>query len=159
MCDLTTHFKNNFIKLPILVFLFLLGGCFSHDEPQNYPVNEHKCDFCMMGIADLRFRGQIVTKKGKYYHFDSVECTLGWSQKNSENVDKIWVSNYSSSGEWVLLDDAHILHSTKINSPMGAGLAAFKSTSELEKTKSIYGGEIFTKSDLNEHVQKWRKKF
>lgn len=111
-----------------LIYIFLTVGLIHCGEvhPEKLTVGEMKCDHCSMNIVDMRFHTQLITYKGKRYHFDAIECKNQFQKDKNLNIEKIWVTNYLDTKEFLLEDQATIVQSDKIRSPMGAGYAAFK---------------------------------
>ncbi|MCW7473921.1 accessory protein NosL [Leptospira levettii] len=116
-------------KLQKLVFFTLtvvLCNC-GEVKPEALTVGEKKCDHCSMSIVDMRFHTQIITYKGKRFHFDAIECANKFINQKQIKPKQIWVSNYLQSNESIPKENAIIIQTNKIRSPMGGGLAAFKS--------------------------------
>ncbi|EMY71265.1 nitrous oxide reductase accessory protein NosL [Leptospira vanthielii] len=111
-----------------LICIFLTVGLINCGEvhPERLTVGEMKCSHCSMNIVDMRFHTQLITYKGKRYHFDAIECMEQFQKDKDLKTQKIWVTNYLDTKEFLSKDEAIIIHSDKIRSPMGAGLAAFK---------------------------------
>ncbi|XDD54567.1 nitrous oxide reductase accessory protein NosL [Leptospira sp. WS4.C2] len=111
-----------------LICIFLTVGLTNCGEvrPERLTVGEMKCSHCSMNIVDMRFHTQLITYKGKRYHFDAIECLNQFQNDKNLKAQKIWVTNYLDTKEFLSKDEAIIIHSDKIRSPMGAGLAAFK---------------------------------
>ncbi|TGL86252.1 accessory protein NosL [Leptospira congkakensis] len=110
------------------VCIFLAAVLVSCGEirPEPLTVGEIKCSHCSMSIVDMRFHTQLVSDKGKRFHFDAIECMDQFQKQKNLKTQKIWVTNYLNTKEFIPKDEAIIIHSDKIRSPMGAGLAAFK---------------------------------
>lgn len=148
---------NLFSNFVLVILLGVLSACSVPDKPIDIKPNQHSCSFCMMGIADMRFRGQIITPKGKRHHFDSLECMAAWSADKPKHVHSSWVGNHSKNGEWIHLDSAKILQSEKLKSPMGAGLAAFGTEVESKKAAGLFKAKSLSKIQLKKHIIDWRK--
>ena len=90
------------------------------------------CDYCRMSISDERFGGQLITRKGKLYVFDSVECLASFYVQQSEaaELSKVWVADYASPGEWIPAASALFARSEAHPSPMGLNLVSFSSKAE-----------------------------
>ncbi|TGL44590.1 nitrous oxide reductase accessory protein NosL [Leptospira perdikensis] len=116
------------IKSLRLICIFLIVGFINCGEvhPEKLIVGEMKCSHCSMNIVDMRFHTQIITYKGKRYHFDAIECMNQFQKDKQLRIEKIWVTNYLDQNEFLLKEKATIIQSSKIRSPMGAGFAAFK---------------------------------
>ncbi len=106
-----------------------------------------------MKIADEKFHGQVRSEKGKYFHFDSIECLSAWRMKQADQHSQAWLRDYDST-RW-LSSDAQIVQSTDVRSPMGLGLAAFASRSAAEEFIRANSGKILSASDLDRLIAGW----
>ncbi len=130
-------------KLLFLPFLFLLfTGC--QDKSSTNGASEMHwdrdlCARCVMVLSDRKNSVQIQTKKPqKTYKFDDLGCMAVWMREN--NLDdakdiKIWVTDVKS-GEWI--DAKKAFYTSGNTTPMGYGFSAYKSKSEIDKSKKIY---------------------
>lgn len=117
------------LKSTLIFLIVVLSNC-GEVKPEMLAVGEMKCAHCSMSIVDMRFHTQILTDKGKRYHFDAIECLDDFQKQNNPPTKKIWVTNFLDRKEFISKEDAIIIKSDKIRSPMGAGLAAFKTHEE-----------------------------
>ncbi len=136
-------------KITALVFtLFLMMSCKVEPKKINYG-NDH-CRFCDMTVVDKTHAAQYVTKKGKAYMFDAIECMVNDLERN-DNEDTmafLLVADYEHPGELVDARTTTFLISEKIKSPMGANLSAFSSKETAQKYLDDKGGELFTWAEL-----------
>lgn len=144
-----------FFSLTLLLFLVILFSCGRSKPrlPVEFNLGEHQCDYCRMGIADIRFRAQAVTTKGKRYYFDSIECLGAWSRSNQEKIDTSWVGDFLQEGKWVEEEKAIFLHSENLNSPMGAGLSAYENETLFIEAQKEYGGSRLNRSELYDYIE------
>ena len=70
--------------LSIVSFLFLIS-CSTEPEPLVYGTDI--CHNCKMTLMDNKFGAELVTKKGKVYKFDDMNCFLNFYNSGYENVD------------------------------------------------------------------------
>lgn len=108
--------------------------------PMNFKSAEFQCDNCRMSIVDMRFKAEVLSPKGRVFHFDSVECLLRWSAHHPDEVGSQWVTDFFHPQQWIALDKAFILKSERLPSPMGAFLSAYVSDADFEKAVADYGG-------------------
>ena len=103
-----------------------------------------------MTVVDKTHASQYVTKKGKAYMFDAVECMVNNlnQNKNEELMEFLLVADYTNPGNLVDAKTATYLISEKIKSPMGANLSAFSSKEIAQQQLSDMGGELFTWTEL-----------
>jgi copper chaperone NosL len=90
------------------------------------------CDYCRMAISDERFGGQLVTRKGKLYVFDSVECLASFYVQQSATAERatVWVADYTKPGEWIPAASARFARSEEHPSPMGLNLVSFSAKAD-----------------------------
>lgn len=98
-----------------------------------------------MTIVDKAHSAQLVTKKGKQYKYDAIECMARnvYEQTKLSEEGILLVADYGNPGEMLQAETASYIISPKIKSPMGANLSA---VADIEKAKSlieIHGGEIY----------------
>jgi len=139
-------------KVQITAFaalLCLLFSCKVAPEQINY--GNDACHFCKMTIVDQQHAAQYVTKKGKQFKFDAIECMVNEiSEKEIEKIAIFLVSDYKEPGQMTSALDATYLISKEIKSPMGANLSAFESAQIANKTKDENGGALYSWIQLRE---------
>lgn len=109
-----------------------------------------------MGIADLRFRGEAITKKGRVYRFDSIECLGAWSAEHADEIHTRWVADFDRPGDWLAFRRALFLKSTTNRSPMGAGLSAHADAKARELAQERFGGRSLQDGELPAVIRAWR---
>lgn len=125
----------------------LLVSCEVSPEPINY--GTEACHFCRMTIVDQQHAAQYVTKKGKQFKFDAVECMLNQlSETGMADLEILLVCDYTQPGQMTDATRASYLISPQIKSPMGANLSAFSKLSDAEETLGVRGGELFDWSEM-----------
>ena len=127
-------------------------SCKVAPEPIDYGTDG--CHFCSMTIVDQQHAAEFVTKKGKVYKFDSIECMM--NQLKEEELSQIalfMVADYNDPG--VLVDATHstFLISNAIPSPMGGFLSAFSNKEEAVMAESGNPGELFSWNELQERFK------
>ncbi|EOQ89206.1 accessory protein NosL [Leptospira yanagawae serovar Saopaulo str. Sao Paulo = ATCC 700523] len=126
-------FKN--FKLFLFISTVALYNC-GEVKPESLTLGERKCDHCSMSIVDMRFHTQLITYKGKRYHFDAIECFNHYTKQNDIKAKQIWMRNYLNSNEFLTKENAIVVQSKQIRSPMGGGLAAFKNNEDASSFKN-----------------------
>lgn len=119
----------------------VLSGCTPGPSPIRY--GEDQCDYCRMTILDERYGSELVNSNGKVYRFDSIECLashVGTAEFDGRHVHSLWVADFGKPGTLVEVDEATILHSENIVSPMGMNLAAFGPMMDPQKAVNAFGG-------------------
>ncbi|PHR71619.1 MAG: hypothetical protein COA67_06285 [Lutibacter sp.] len=141
--------KNKAIRT-ILYFAMFTVVYSCKVEPKKIDYGNNHCHFCDMTVVDKTHAAQYVTRKGKAYMFDAVECMMNSlnQDKNEELMEFLLVADYANPGNLVDAKTATYLISEKIKSPMGANLSAFSSKETAQKQLSDKGGKLFTWTEL-----------
>lgn len=128
-----------YIILPVL--LILSAAC--SQEPAEIHYGSDECVHCKMMITDDRFAAQLVTEIGKALKFDAIECLARYAGEHKSELEsaKLWVSNFNSPGSWIDAEQAYIIKSEVINSPMGESLLALETEQEMNRHLAEYPGE------------------
>ena len=125
-----------------LFALLVLVGCNPKAVPMDY--GHEGCHFCSMTIVDAQHASQIVTKKGKVFKFDAVECMVNFRKTiEAEEVAMFLSNHYTTPVELIDATKASFLISENIPSPMGAFLTAFENGEQAQAQQAISGGEIY----------------
>lgn len=128
--------------LNLIVIVSLLSGCNTEPVPIEY--GKDMCHACKMTLMDSKFGAEIVTRKGKVYKFDDVNCMLGFYHSDLEahsNIQHILVIDYAKPEQLIDATNSWYLKSDSVRSPMASGIAAFANDDEYlpfkEKWKAI----------------------
>lgn len=139
---LIKRFRKN-TTLPLLVWLlplFFIFSC-SNDGPKKISLHKDTCAFCKMNISEGHFAAQILTKKGRYYHFDDITCMSAFHRDNPDKeVKSFFVHYYPGENELIPAESAFYIKGGNLKSPMAGNIAAFKTADEAEK----YGLDLST---------------
>jgi copper chaperone NosL len=118
------------MRLTVYCFLLLvLASCSVKPEPLNY--GKDACHACKMTLVDKRFGGEILTKKGKIYKFDDVNCLVGFYKSGFEptnNVLSILFVDFQNENTLIDATTSNFLVSDNLRTPMGSGIAVFSNS-------------------------------
>jgi copper chaperone NosL len=119
-------------------------------EPKEIGYGKDHCHLCDMTVVDKTHAAEYVTKKGKAYMFDAVECMVMKVNRETkeETLEFILVADYGNPGDLVNAKEAIYLISEKIKSPMGANLSAFSSNEKAIATQKEFGGNLYSWEEL-----------
>jgi copper chaperone NosL len=108
------------------------------------------CSYCRMQISDPRFGAELVTSKGKVYTFDSIECLVAFYRQASAagDVSSVWVTDYRQPGTLIPALTATYVHAGPGRSPMGRGLVAVASGSDVRLIEGVAIGSIKRWDDI-----------
>jgi len=136
--------KNFKIKY-LLVVLVSLVVVSCKVEPQAIEYGNDVCSYCKMNIVQKTHSAQYVTKKGKQFKFDAVECLVhAVSDVDPSTIALFLVADYSNPGTMVDAKKATYLISPGIKSPMGANLTALYSLDDAKELHLKHTGELFS---------------
>jgi copper chaperone NosL len=131
---------------------FVLAGC--NPVPEPFVFGSDQDAFCRMTISEPEFAAQLVTRTGRAYKFDSIECMRGFlavGSVPSEDIHGLWVTD-AASRTLIPVDEATFVRSTGVRSPMGGGLIAFLDASEAESLAAESGGRVIAWAGLSDDV-------
>ena len=131
------------MKIMIVSALVVLASCAPQPAPITY--GSDGCHFCSMTIVDEQHAAQIVTKKGKPFKFDAVECMVNHLKDvDMASIELFLVNDYESPGELIDAKKATYLISKEIPSPMGEYLSAFKTQPDAERVEAENKGKLYS---------------
>ncbi len=134
------------------IFAFSLIGC-SDSAPAEIVFGKEKCAHCSMGIVSEKYHSQILTKKGRHIHFDSIECMYAYKIANEDRINKVWVHDFSGTAVWIESEKAKFLKSEKLISPMAGNLSAYTSESAVKSDLEKFGGRQLTEKEVMDFVR------
>ena len=150
------------MSAPRRILLRLAGLCAlvavacSPAGPRPIAYGEATCDFCRMTVGDERFGSEFVTAHGKVMTFDSIECLAGYAAQvvASGTAGEAYVADFTHPGTLLHADKALFLRATTLHSPMGRGLVAVPTGTDITALiKSLGAGRPLSWSDVITLVQ------
>jgi copper chaperone NosL len=126
-------------KSRVMTAVVLVAGlCFSQCSVKPEPIAYGKdaCHSCKMTMMDNKFGCEIISKKGKVYKFDDVNCLNRFRKAGGiadENVSSILITDFANPGTLVDVKNAWFVKSDEIKSPMGSGVAGFSRKEDIAK--------------------------
>ena len=144
------NFMISFIdEIAILFIPLFLSSC-SYD-PSPFVSGSDDCYVCKMGLADFRFGGEFITKKGKTFKFDDLGCMIEYLESGSiekKDIARILVMNFESPNHFVDAEKAWIIVSPELKSPMKSNAAGFETKEAAEIILKQKNGTLLNWSDL-----------
>lgn len=122
-----------------------LASCSAKPEPIVY--GKDGCHHCKMTLMDERFGAELVTKKGKVYKFDDVNCMvkfLNEGQVAEADIAHSLVVDYARPGTLISSHTATYVKSEAIKSPMASNVAGFSSAESAETFNRQWQGDQLT---------------
>jgi copper chaperone NosL len=145
--------KKLYASFSAILTISLLTSCSVEPEPFNY--GKDNCHLCKMMLMDSKFGAEILTKKGKIYKFDDVNCLTNFldsKEIQEEGIKNIYFADFAKPNTLVGKENAYFLQSEEIKSPMSSGIAVFSSKEDLEKNREIFNGKALNWNELSERI-------
>ena len=131
----------------VFVFCLVLMSCSVEQKPISY--GKDACHYCKMNIVDQQHASEIVTKKGKVFKYDAIECMANDNDNNTaDNVALYLVMDYKNPNNFLDAKLATYLISENISSPMNGNLSAFNTKSEADEMKALKSGDCYSWDEL-----------
>lgn len=108
---------------------------------------ETPCARCGMTILDARFVGALRKADGTTLRFDDIGCLAAAVQRGAERPTAIFVHDYFDQ-RWLDAWRARFVKTTKLETPMASGLAAFASSETAAAFARTHGGTILSWDEL-----------
>lgn len=150
--------KNIFSKwfkrksaVPIMLILAGISGLSSCSDPGPRPikVNGEDCAYCKMTITDAQFAAQLTTTKGRQYVFDDLICMVGFKKENpAMDYAHFYLADFTEPGHFIDLDQAILMQSDSLRSPMGGNMGGFAVSDSARIYKSRFGAGEVSWADL-----------
>lgn len=131
------------------LLILMLASCSVKPEPLAY--GKDACHACKMTLVDNKFGAEIITKKGKIYKFDDINCLVGFYNSGfvpTTEVHSILVVDYAHVGLMMDATSAVYVQSNSLRSPMGSEIAAFGQSKDAEGKRETLNGKILSWSDV-----------
>ena len=98
------------------------------------------CPFCNMTVIDARYAAQMVTRTGKVYSYDAIECLVdhlngygGPKVQPGELYAPDFASSTAKKAEERPVRELMFLYHPRIRTPMGGGLVAFARAEDADR--------------------------
>jgi copper chaperone NosL len=146
-----TNLNPNTMKTHILLLisLFFLISCSSEPRAINYGVDV--CHHCKMKLMDPHYGAEVVTKKGKIYIFDDVNCLMSFLESEEikeESIQHLLITDYENPETLTDATLAFYLKSEQFKTPMASQIVAFSDYETLKTYKAKNGGVYMAWGEL-----------
>lgn len=114
-------------------------------KPEIIQAGKANCDFCKMTIMDVRFVAELITAKGRIYKFDDAHCLLSYLHSGAitkKDTKAIYLADYNNPSQFVTTDNALLLKSDALKSPMSGNIAAFATDAARSRLHATINGEL-----------------
>ncbi len=147
-------------SVAFILMTLAVVSCTSNQDPEVLEFGKDSCQHCKMLLMDHRFGAEILTKTGKTYKFDTLECMRDFivASKNSLVTPlRFFVIDSQDDKKMLEAQTATYLIDPTIHSPMGAGIFASTNPEKLALTikKPMTSIEVNTWNQVKEKI-KWK---
>lgn len=134
----------------IFLLIWTLFAC--KVEPRDIAYGSDMCHHCKMTLMDTKFGAEVLTKKGKIFIFDDVNCLMDFMDSDQidieTEVEKVLVTDYSNPEKLIDATLAFYLKSEAFKTPMASQIVAFEDYEVLKKFKAEQGGVYLAWGEL-----------
>ena len=123
----------------VSIILVFMSSCSSQTEPINY--GQDNCNLCKMTIMEKEYACELVTRKGKVYKFDDINCLVKYmksTQTTETDYSFVVVNDFKRTNQFHDVREVTFVTGEGFTSPMRGDLAAFSDIKavEVEKKKN-----------------------
>lgn len=135
-----------------IIFIFGLSAC-TGKKSEPIKLNKDQCEYCKMGISDIRFACELVTSKGRVYKFDDAACLSGYKNENKDkalNAD-FYFSDYIYPNTLQLAEKMSFVSGSSLLSPMSGNIAAFSNPDSAKAYQDKFQLAVLNWDSLNKN--------
>ena len=156
------HYKKYVRKIAyttvLIPLLFMSSILFSScsTKPEPFAAGKDACYTCKMGIADLKYGGELITNKGKVYKFDDLGCMIGFLRSGTvteKEINQILTMNFESPNSFLNAKESWFVTSQQLKSPMNSNTAGFLDKAAGEKLVSEKSGVLRKWDELYDQLK------
>lgn len=135
------YFNRIDFALVSFIIICFLSGCANEPRPIN--LSTDSCTYCGMAISKAVFAAEIITPKGKALKFDDLHCVEAFIKEKESTMEgeDIYLVNFMKPHNFIPAEEAFLLQSSELHSPMGGNTAAFETLEDLLKIQKERGGK------------------
>ena len=137
--------------VPVMILLcgLLFTSACGQPGPKPIRLNKDACSYCKMTVTHPEFAAQIATVKGRQYVFDDLGCMVSYLKENQqEKGNEFYVADFLKPESFLNVNQAKIISSDSLRSPMRGNMAAFSSPDSMKVYQARYNAKEVSWSSL-----------
>ena len=132
----------------VLIATFTFVGC-GTPGPRPVKINQDACAYCKMSVTEAPFAAQFTTTKGRHYIFDDIVCMAAYKKENTAvDYAHFYVADFTDPTSFVMVDQAFMIHSDSLRSPMAGNIAGFANKDSAGHYQSRFGARTISWDEL-----------
>lgn len=143
-------------KFIIITFLLITVSILIFNKKNiniDYEINNFICSNCKMTIINDKFKYQLITKKGKSFKFDDINCLIIWLKEKEEKIENCWGKDYLTD-KWINFNDSIFYKNELIKTPMNSQIIITKINNDVKTIKTNNGYFLNKEELINEFNNK-----
>lgn len=117
----------------LLIAILCFSACITPQETDPIAFGKDQCAYCRMTISNPQFGAELITDKGRVLKYDAAECLVNHLNNGAPAYQKLYAVPYDKQKKLRAVEELHFLISPDFRSPMGANLAAFSDTNNVDE--------------------------
>ena len=130
------------LKIWFPLVALIVFGCRKTEVKPVDILPEDLCAFCKMAISDKMFAGEIVKEDGEAVKFDDLGCLRAYARKEGGPKGMHLFFRSMEKDEWIKAEQAVLVKTPLIKTPMGSGLIAFEEKKNADAFTKQHGGQL-----------------
>ena len=144
--------KSKSVLSPALSIMAVILFTSCSTDPQQINYGKDACDYCKMNIVDPRFSAQCISTKGKSFQFDDIHCLVAFMNNGGiwrNEIAGVYFSDFNDKNKWISSDQAYLLQSDSLRSPMGSNTSAFSAENARDEAYKKFNGKKLLWTEIN----------
>ncbi len=134
--------------VPLICLLFLIANCQKQSIAPVAIAPEDMCSYCKMAISEKQYAAELIDSEGQAFKFDDIGCMANFvKNKKDTKVVAYFVMDFNER-QWIKAEDAFLVRSSELHTPMNGGIIAFKDQSKAKEAADRHHGKLTRFDDV-----------
>src|SRR6266496_3830753 len=110
---------------------------------------EDMCSYCKMASSEKQYAAELIDSEGQAFKFDDIGCMANFIKNKKDPAKTIarFVMDFNER-QWIKAEDAFLVRSSELHTPMNGGIIAFKDQSKAKEAADRYHGKLMRFDDV-----------